>query len=54
MKTYENRDAPRLDASTCKIIEDMLRRRATAQVMLGPGGKVQVLEVKKKIVYRAL
>lgn len=47
------REAPRLDAAARAAIEDALRRRVTVQVMLGPENRVQVLEVSKKIIYRA-
>lgn len=53
MKTYENRDPPRLDNEARRAIETALRRHATVQVMLTSGGRVQVLEVEKKILYRA-
>lgn len=49
----EQKEAPRLNAAAKAAIEDALRRHVTVQVMVGSGGTVQVMEVSKKIVYRA-
>ena len=49
----EQREAPRRNAAAKAAIEDALRRHVTVQVMMGSGGTVQVMEVSKKIVYRA-
>ena len=46
-------EAPRLNAAARAAIEDALRRHVTVQVMMGSGGTVQVMEVSKKILYRA-
>lgn len=49
----DQKEATRLNAAAKAAIEDALRRHVTVQVMMGSGGTVQVMEVSKKIVYRA-